>query len=139
MKTSIFSGISPKIHESSNPSKTLLKLDPNDQRKDATRFLRNYATQLALQVPCKFVTDEREIKDLYLLPALPNMTRKYVYDQYVICCRDAKKDSISFALWVMLWDWLCPNIITLNSSKRPEKCAVCVGFEDQIKHLTVSV
>lgn len=44
-------GISPKMHESSDLSKKIVKIDTNQQRKDAVYFMRNYAQQNGLQLP----------------------------------------------------------------------------------------
>jgi hypothetical protein len=111
MKQFLNYGISPKAHESAQTTKALIKAEPNDQRKDAIVFIRNYAQQHALQLPGRYIANDGNAKDLFLLPAVANMTRKYIYDQYLICCRDLRKDGISFALWGALWDWLCPNVM----------------------------
>lgn len=110
MKQFLSSGISPKAHESAQAIKELLKCDPNLQRREAVIFIRNYAQQHALQLPGRYIASDGSAKDLFLLPAVANMTRKYIYEQYTICCRDLKKECVSFALWGALWDWLCANV-----------------------------
>jgi hypothetical protein len=81
MKQFLNYGISPKAHESAQTTKALIKAEPNDQRKDAIVFMRNYVQQHALQLPGRYIlyiTNDGKAKDLFLLPAVANMTRKYI-------------------------------------------------------------
>ena len=123
MKQFLSSGISPKAHESAQAIKELFKCDPNHQRRDAVIFIRNYAQQHALQLPGRYMSSDKTSKDLYLLPAVANMTRKYIYDQYMICCRDLRKEGVSFAHRGALWDWLCPNVMVPKN--KYEICLEC--------------
>ncbi|XP_054154022.1 uncharacterized protein LOC128952625 [Oppia nitens] len=123
MKQFLTTGIAPKAHESAQMTKDLIKSDPNDQRRDAVIFIKNYAQQHALQLSGRYVCPDRSVKDLFLLPAVANMTRKYIYDQYMICCRDLHRDGVSFALWGALWDWLCPNVMVPKN--KYEICRDC--------------
>jgi hypothetical protein len=115
MKQFLNYGISPKAHESAQTTKALIKTEPNE-RKDAIVFMRNYAQRHALQLPGRYITNNGNAKDLFLLRAVVNMTRKYIYDQYLICCRHLRKGGISFALWGALWDWLCPHVMVPKNS-----------------------
>ncbi|CAG2121263.1 unnamed protein product, partial [Medioppia subpectinata] len=123
MKQFLHSGISPKAHESAQMTKEIIKFDANHLRRDATFFIRNYAQQHSLQLSGRYVAADGSARDLFLLPAVANMTRKYIYDQYMICCRDLKREGVSFALWGALWDWLCPNVMVPKN--KYENCREC--------------
>jgi hypothetical protein len=56
-------------------------------------FIRNYAQQYPLKLAGKYITNNGNAKDLFLFSTVANMTRKYIYDQYLICCRHLRKSA----------------------------------------------
>lgn len=119
----------PKQHESAILTKNLVKLNSECQRREALLYMFNYAQQNALQLNGRYSLETSNC-DLYLYPNQLNLTRRYIFDQYVTGCNELHWEPISFALWNELWDLKYPNIMTINN--RNDICFECRKYQQNI-------
>ena len=127
MKHFISKGILPNHHENTASRKMLIKIDPNQQRREALTFILNYAQQNALQLPGRYVLSDGQFADLYLLPNQANCTRRDIYERYDQACSEIHCEAISFSLFSELWECQYPNVLTLND--RSELCFECRRYQ----------
>lgn len=126
-------GIKPIQHRNGYKIKSLIPMDSHHQRQSALMFIINYASQNALQLPGRYMVKPNQNIDLYLLPNKINITRRYIYNKYVQACEDQSYETISYALWIELWDLNYPNIMTIND--RHEMCYQCRLHQTRMKKL----